>query len=236
MFIKPCVWCIEKNGKTMVLVRPSIKDCHPVACNMAASGRFLQWWMCCAMGGRWGRCDNLGPLGRRVLSHSGAQMYMWGSAELQNSKYFPLIHQNKTVHVREYLCTCSLLALDCIDSFFTIFVSVFSLQSCLRFTVRVCWTDMKELCLCKSKGPLYKQHVASSTSSTLSMDHHRSWQIMITGQRVYFQHWQRNCSIPSVVPPSPSHQSYSNVQHSSLLHQTPSIFIFRYCQKDGFYP
>ncbi len=179
MFIKPCVWCIEKNGKTVVLVRPSIKDCHPVACNMAASGRFLQWWMCCAMGGRWGRCDNLGPLGRWVLSHSGAQMYMWGSAELQNSKYFPLIHQNKTVHVREYLCTCSLLALDWIDSFYHFFFSIFASELSPIYSQSMLDGHERALSMQKQARDLYisstwhRQH--HQRCLWIITDHDRSW-------------------------------------------------------------
>ena len=59
-----------------------------------------------------------------TLDHSGAgcsaaQGHRCTCEIFRSSKLevFPLIHQNKTVHVPEYLCTCSLLALDCNISF-----------------------------------------------------------------------------------------------------------------------
>ena len=114
------------------------------------------------MGGGWGRCDNVGPLGRWVLSRAGAQMYMWDISELQT--------RTVSIDAPENLCTCSLLALDCNISFVV-----------SDSTVRACWTrDMKELDLCKIKDsfPGFSRYFPKKKTQTFcpfGFSHHFSW-------------------------------------------------------------
>lgn len=110
MSIKPCALCWEdwydhgSHGKTF---SQGLSSCG--AATWLPMVDLPQWWTCCAMGGGWGRCGNVGPLGRWVLSRAGAQMYMWDISELQT--------RTVSIDAPENLCTCSLLALHCNISF-----------------------------------------------------------------------------------------------------------------------